>query len=238
MKRSKTIYKTTLVLRRILPVALLAGIYMLATSEEPQTDSINRLTATLKADSIGTLPDIKEAGTAGVTVNDGLGEWKAPMLLPPEEPAEEEEVPDYADIARQMGEFASNYLGARYRLGSTGPKSFDCSGFTSHIYKNFGLLLNRTSRAQYTQGDKVDLAEVKPGDLLFFSGRRVSKNVGHVGMVMSVDPVTGEMEMIHASSSKGITVQKFPDNGYFSRRFIGARRYLGTEGFTDAAPST
>lgn len=218
--------------RYIMPVLIIAGVYVVFTSEEPDT------LATAENNPIMAVPgESIEKQLSLIPDSTGLS-WKAPMLLPTEEAVGEEPLPDYADIARQMSDYASNYLGVRYRLGSTGPKSFDCSGFTSHIYKNFGLSLNRTSRAQYTQGDKVDLADVKPGDLLFFSGRRVSKTVGHVGMVMSVDPVTGEMEMIHASSSKGISVQKFPDNGYFSRRFIGARRYLGTDGFTDVAPKT
>ncbi len=217
------------IFRHVLPVLVVAGIYVLSTSEEPvtQNEDTNPLIDVPAPETVISLTAPDDSSVLA---------WKAPMLLPPEDTTVVE--PDYAEIARQMGDFASNYLGVRYRLGAIGPKSFDCSGFTSHIFKNFGLSLNRTSRAQYTQGDKVDLTDVKPGDLLFFSGRRISKNVGHVGMVVSVDPVTGELEMIHASSSNGISIQKFPDNGYFSRRFIGARRYLGTEGFTEAVPKT
>lgn len=182
----------------------------------------------LRLDSLTPVPEL------GLTSDSAVGlssVWRAPMVLPQEASDTVPSEPDYSSLARQMGDFAANYLGARYRWGATGPKTFDCSGFTSHVFKNFGLPLNRTSRAQYAQGDKVDIKDVKPGDLLFFSGRKVSRRVGHVGMVVSVDPLTGSVEMIHASSSQGIARQKFPDNGYFSRRFLGARRYLGTDGF-------
>lgn len=213
----------------VLLVLMVAGS---ASQTLPQRSDSMRLDTMVSVGDLGLDLGSDTAAAGDATV------WKAPMLPPAEDSLEFEPGIDYNEIARQMGDYAANYLGVRYRFGATGPKAFDCSGFTSHVFKNFGLNLNRTSRAQYRQGDKVDISDVKPGDLLFFSGRRVSKRVGHVGMVVSVDPVTGECEMIHASSSQGIARQKFPDNGYFSRRFIGARRYLGTNGFTEATPKT
>lgn len=98
------------------------------------------------------------------------------------------------------------------------------------IYRRFGMTLERTSRSQYTQGRDVSLDQLMPGDLLFFSSRSSGKgNVGHVAMVVSVDRAEGTCEFIHASTRRGVTYQSFPDNGYYSRHFIGARRMLGTE---------
>lgn len=131
--------------------------------------------------------------------------------------------------ATKMVDYAARFLGTRYVLGATGPKAFDCSGFTSYVYKNFGITLNRTSRQQYLQGEKVSVKNLRPGDLLFFSSRSAGRgNVGHVAMVVSVDNQNGTCQFIHASTKKGVTYQKFPDNGYYSRNFIGARRILGT----------
>ncbi|MCM1292939.1 MAG: C40 family peptidase [Bacteroides sp.] len=131
--------------------------------------------------------------------------------------------------ASRMVDYAARFLGTRYVLGATGPKAFDCSGFTSYVYKNFGITLNRTSRDQYRQGEKVSVNNLRPGDLLFFSSRTAGRgNVGHVAMVVSVNKEDGSCTFIHASVKKGVTYQKFPDNGYFSRTFIGARRILGT----------
>lgn len=131
--------------------------------------------------------------------------------------------------ASKMVNYAKRFLGTRYVLGATGPSAFDCSGFVGYVYRNFGINLNRTSRDQYRQGEKVNMSNIRPGDLLFFSCRSSGPgNVGHVAMVVSVDKASGTCQFIHASVKKGVTYQKFPDNGYYSRNFIGARRILGT----------
>lgn len=130
-------------------------------------------------------------------------------------------------LANKIVEYASRFIGTRYRSGASGPKAFDCSGFTSYIFKNFGIALNRTSSSQFEQGDKVAMNNLRPGDLMFFSSRGSGRGrVGHVGMVVSVDPSTGACTFIHASSKRGVVYQKFPDNGYYERNFLGARRVI------------
>ena len=62
---------------------------------------------------------------------------------------------EYSEIDNMLEE-AFSHLGARYRRGQSGPNAFDCSGFTSYVFKNLGIDLNRSSRSQYTQGDPVD----------------------------------------------------------------------------------
>jgi len=52
-------------------------------------------------------------------------------------------------------------------IGSEGISSFDCSGFTSYIYRNFGYNLERSSADQAAQFPSVDKSELKPGDLVF-----------------------------------------------------------------------
>lgn len=141
---------------------------------------------------------------------------------------------DYAassgdQLAGKMVDYARRFLGTRYRLGASGPKAFDCSGFTSYVYKNFGITLNRSSRSQFLQGERVAVNQLQPGDLLFFSSRSAGRgNVGHVAMVVSVDRETGTCQFIHASTKKGVTYQVFPDGGYYQRHYLGARRILGT----------
>jgi len=129
------------------------------------------------------------------------------------------------ELASEIIEYAASHLGTPYRLGSNGPKSFDCSGFTSYVFKKFDIELSRTSRSQFMQGDKVDLTEIRPGDLMFFAGRRGGKTVGHVGMAVDVNE-DGSIKFIHASTKKGVTYGTFPDDGYYSRRYLGARRVI------------
>ena len=64
--------------------------------------------------------------------------------------------------------FSKNYLGKPYRGGSAGPNSFDCSGFTSFVFSNFGRKLGRSSRDQAEQTPTVSNDEIQPGDLVFF----------------------------------------------------------------------
>ncbi len=132
-------------------------------------------------------------------------------------------------LANRMVDYAAKFLGTRYVWGATGPSSFDCSGFTSYVYRNFGITINRTSSMQYTQGKAVrQVRDMQPGDLMFFSSRRSGPGrVGHVAMVVSVDRENGTCTFIHASTKKGVTYQKFPDNGYYSNHYIGAKRILG-----------
>ncbi len=129
------------------------------------------------------------------------------------------------ELAADIISYAAKHLGTPYRLGSSGPKTFDCSGFTSYVFKKFDIELNRTSRSQFTQGEKVSLDEIKPGDLMFFAGRRGGKTVGHVGMAVDIDE-NGNVKFIHASTRKGVTYGTLPDDGYYSRRYLGARRVI------------
>lgn len=130
-------------------------------------------------------------------------------------------------LIEDMKKYAAGFLGTRYRLGSSSPKGFDCSGFTSYVFRNFGFELNRDSRSQFTQGQKVDKDQLKPGDLLFFSSRSSGKGrVGHVAMVTEVN-ADGSCVFIHASTKWGVTYQKFPDGGYYSRHYLGAKRIVG-----------
>ena len=115
------------------------------------------------------------------------------------------------------------HIGKPYLAGSKGPSRFDCSGFTSYVYKQFGIQLSPSSRDQYTQGEKVDRNDLRPGDLVFFTSRRSGKNVGHVGIVVSADNETGQFKFIHASL-KGVKISDY--EGYYVPRYVGARRII------------
>lgn len=132
-------------------------------------------------------------------------------------------------IIPDMVAYAKKFIGKRYRHGAKGPNRFDCSGFTSYVFKEFGYNLNPSSRAQYTQGESIKKEEILPGDLLFFSGRRAGRNVGHVGMVIDVNADDQSIKFIHATIGGGVKIDTYPDGGYYSKRFIGARRVLSDE---------
>ena len=120
---------------------------------------------------------------------------------------------------------AMKYIGARYRHGHSGPTAFDCSGFTSYVYRQKNISLSHSSRVQYGEGTPVeDIADLKPGDLVFFGGSKSTRTVGHVGIVKEVHPEKGDFSFVHASRS-GVKVDVL-SSAYYKKRYIGARRVL------------
>ena len=122
---------------------------------------------------------------------------------------------------------SQEFIGVPYRYGQMNPKrGFDCSGFTTYVFKSLDICLTRSSRSQFREGVKIDdRRDLQQGDLVFFTGTRSKKTIGHVGIVTDVDEETGEFEFIHAGR-KGICINSSSD-GYYDRRYVGACRVLG-----------
>ncbi len=118
---------------------------------------------------------------------------------------------------------ANRHIGKPYRHGMKGPNAFDCSGFSSYVYKQFGYSISPSSRHQYTEGVSVDRKNLRKGDLVFFTSRSSGSNVGHVGIVVSADNATGSFKFIHASI-KGVRINEC--EGYYEKRYVGARRII------------
>lgn len=130
---------------------------------------------------------------------------------------------DVVTIEDLMDE-AFAHLGARYRSGSKGPAAFDCSGFTSYVFGRFDMSIGASSRDQYAKHTPVKREDLQRGDLVFFSSPGSGRHVGHVGIVVDVE-ADGAFTFIHASSKGGVKVDESTD-GYYARRYIGARRVI------------
>lgn len=111
---------------------------------------------------------------------------------------------------------ALQFRGVPYRLGGTDPNGFDCSGLVWYVFAQHGLSLPRTVEDQFDVGDRVQPAELEPGDLVFFS--TTSRGASHVGIVIGGDA------FVHAPSSNGVVRVERLSASYWAQRFIGARR--------------
>ena len=133
-----------------------------------------------------------------------------------EVPVEVPPVPLAPDMPGTVVATALEFRGVPYVNGGTDPSGFDCSGFVQYVFGRHGTALPREVRDQYRTGRRVDVNQVRPGDLLFF--QTIGRGASHVGVAI------GGGQFVHAPSSRGVVRVERYDSSYWSGRFIGARR--------------
>ncbi|MNB97719.1 Murein DD-endopeptidase MepS/Murein LD-carboxypeptidase precursor [compost metagenome] len=119
--------------------------------------------------------------------------------------------------------FGKNYMGTPYKFGASTSttKVFDCSSFMKHIFKKYNVSLPRTAAAQSKVGTAVSKANLRVGDLVFFSSgsRATGKNVTHVAVY------AGNGKILHTYGKPGVTVSDL-NSGTWKKTYLKARRVL------------
>ncbi|CAL9476740.1 MULTISPECIES: C40 family peptidase [unclassified Streptomyces] len=88
---------------------------------------------------------------------------------------------------REAVAYATAQIGKPYQWGAEGPNTFDCSGLTSQAWLAAGKAIPRTSQMQWQQLKRVDVKDMRPGDLIIYWA-----DASHVGMYV------GDGTMVHA----------------------------------------
>ncbi|MDR1063681.1 MAG: C40 family peptidase [Azoarcus sp.] len=122
-------------------------------------------------------------------------------------------------VQRLLGE-GLMYIGVPYRWGGVSPiTGMDCSGLVQLVFRNaVGINLPRTAIEQATQGNRVSLRDLKPGDLVFFN--TIGRNISHVGIYVGNgkflnSPTTGKFVRIDKLYSR-----------FWGTRYVTARRII------------
>jgi len=116
------------------------------------------------------------------------------------------------------------YLGTPYRTGGLSPRTgFDCSGLVAYAYREgAGMALPRNTFDLSRQGEPIERAALRPGDLVFYNTQR--REYSHVGIYL------GEDRFIHAPTSGGEVRVENLRADYWMRRYSGARRVITSPG--------
>jgi cell wall-associated NlpC family hydrolase len=124
-------------------------------------------------------------------------------------------------VSNKAGELvvtAMGFLGVPYKRGGNSVETgFDCSGFVRAIYQQAaGLILPRKAEQQAAATQRIDKADLQPGDLVFFN--TLKRAFSHVGIYV------GEGKFIHSPKPGAEVRVEDMEKSYWTRRFDGARR--------------
>ena len=137
-------------------------------------------------------------------------------------------------LSTQIEKYAKKMLGKKYVWGATGPKCYDCSGFTQKVYRKIaGVKLPRVSYLQAKVGKRISFKKLKQGDMVFFdTEKKRTGKVNHVGIYLR------HGNFIHASSGgKKVMITNFNKKRFYKNRFLWGRRILKEQSNIAMLPS-
>jgi cell wall-associated NlpC family hydrolase len=156
---------------------------------------------------------------AGVVADDPdpTADTPAPAPAPAPTPAPVPAPAAATGAAAVAVQYALSKVGAAYVAGASGPTSFDCSGLTMAAWAAAGVKLTHISRVQYDQTQRIALADIQPGDLLFYLGN----GVHHVTMYV------GNGQMVNAANPASGVVISAVSEPWYAQRLTGVGRVVG-----------
>lgn len=114
---------------------------------------------------------------------------------------------------------AMKYIGTPYLLRGETIDGFDCSYLVQTVFRDSKkIYLPRISKKQYKVGETIDYENMRPGDVIYFSGKGQQKGISHTAIYL------GNNYMIHASGDEGMTTISYLGS-YWMNRYVGTKRF-------------
>ena len=112
------------------------------------------------------------------------------------------------------------WFGTQYCFGGSTDSCIDCSSFTQVILRDvYNVKIPRNSQQQFDASTKIEVENLKEGDLVFFNTGSASMIITHVGVYVCNN------KFVHASTSKGVTINDLSEK-YFAKAYRGAGRFI------------
>jgi cell wall-associated NlpC family hydrolase len=116
-----------------------------------------------------------------------------------------------------IAQLAVAFIGTPYQFGGGDAAGFDCSGLARFVHERAGLAIPRTATEQQRTARPVPLAELAPGDLVFFRIRR--RGIDHVGVY------AGGGRFVHAPRAGQAVAYGDLSRGFYARHLVSAGRF-------------
>lgn len=130
---------------------------------------------------------------------------------------------DFQNVSKERKEIvkeAKKWLGTKYAYAGKTKGGTDCSGMVMTIYKDvLGINLPRNSAKQAEFCTGINKDDLLPGDLVFFATGKNKNRISHVGIYI------GNGDIIHASTSRGVTVNNLSEQ-YYTKTYICSGRVI------------
>ena len=112
------------------------------------------------------------------------------------------------------------WYGTQYCFGGSTDSCIDCSSFTQVLLRDvYNVKIPRNAQQQFDACTKIEVENLKEGDLVFFNTVSASMVITHVGVFVCNN------KFVHASTSKGVTISDLSEK-YFAKALRGAGRFI------------
>lgn len=143
----------------------------------------------------------------------GTSNWRVLMFV---DGTQRQLSPNHHVVAKSSGsavvKAAAQQAGKPYVFGAAGPNSFDCSGLTRYVFKQFGKTLPHSATQQARYGKSVSKSAKQPGDLILFGS---GSYYGHAAIYAG-----GNYMWDAPTAGQSVAKRKIWSNTYVVRRLV------------------